>query len=340
MNNKLHFGPEDTFVLFRKPGEKDHYLFVQNERRPIYDPYTTLPYFLIHPFSTKETELKNQIFADNIYKNECISFTPATKELQGSTLKEDYLDMAALYIEKCSNEFQKLVLSRILKLKNKESDLYRTFTSLCEAYPSAFVYLLNHPSCGSWLGATPETFLVTFQQTYVTVALAGTRQANNEAPGPDWPEKDKHEQQLVSDYISHVLNNHNVKFEMEGPFTHNAGNVDHLISKFHFNKNIKSFEFIDDLHPTPAVCGLPKESALSFILENEKHSRKLYTGYLGPVNFNNSMDLFVNLRCLELSKDEIVLYLGGGIVSDSIPIKEWEETEHKSRTLLNIISSG
>ncbi|MFN4152081.1 MAG: chorismate-binding protein, partial [Candidatus Sericytochromatia bacterium] len=89
--------------------------------------------------------------------------------------------------------------------------------------------------------------------------------------------------------------------------------------------------------PTPAVCGLPKIDSLSFIIENELHDRDFYTGFLGTINIDEKSHIRVNLRCMEFSKDSIILYLGCGINKDSNPEKEWFETEIKAETLLSII---
>nr|MBX2840287.1 chorismate-binding protein [Flammeovirgaceae bacterium] len=93
------------------------------------------------------------------------------------------------------------------------------------------------------------------------------------------------------------------------------------------------------LHPTSAVCGMPKEKSLAFILENEDYDRELYSGYFGPVNIQNKTNIFVNLRCLQISKEEIVLYAGAGITEDSNPEKEWKETEIKMDILLNFLET-
>jgi isochorismate synthase len=91
------------------------------------------------------------------------------------------------------------------------------------------------------------------------------------------------------------------------------------------------------LHPTSAVCGQPLDKALEFIRKHENYKRQFYTGYLGPINFEDRTDLFVNLRCLQIMQEKLILYAGAGITQDSIPEKEWEETELKLNTLLKVI---
>ena len=93
------------------------------------------------------------------------------------------------------------------------------------------------------------------------------------------------------------------------------------------------------LHPTSAVCGLPKEPALQFILENEGFDRSYYSGFLGPVNSATGTHLYVNLRCMELLEKEAILYAGAGITAESNPEKEWQETQHKMQTMRRVLSN-
>jgi isochorismate synthase len=76
---------------------------------------------------------------------------------------------------------------------------------------------------------------------------------------------------------------------------------------------------------------------MDFIRSTEKHDRGYYTGFLGPVGLGDLIQLYVNLRCLQVFDDRLVLYIGGGITHDSIPEEEWEETEIKAETLLSVL---
>ena len=149
------------------------------------------------------------------------------------------------------------------------------------------------------------------------------------------------EQRLVTNYIIEVFKRFDIRnFQIEGPQTIQAGNAYHLSTKFSFNKsdiinNIGAF--IENFHPTPAVCGLPKEKALELILKTEKHNREYYSGFCGPMNMEGKTDLYVNLRRMKILNDKLALYVGGGLTGKSLPKKEWEETELKSRTLLSLI---
>jgi isochorismate synthase len=91
------------------------------------------------------------------------------------------------------------------------------------------------------------------------------------------------------------------------------------------------------LHPTSAVAGMPLEASLEFLKQNEGYDREFYAGYLGPINFDNNIHIFVNLRCMKLLDNQALLFAGAGITIDSVPEKEREETEIKFKTLLNVI---
>ncbi|RYD83434.1 MAG: hypothetical protein EOP53_00895 [Sphingobacteriales bacterium] len=82
---------------------------------------------------------------------------------------------------------------------------------------------------------------------------------------------------------------------------------------------------------------MPLKEAKNFIAENENYDRGLYTGFLGPVDEQDNMQLYVNLRCMQFTQNEAVLYAGAGIVKGSDPEKEWQETQQKMRTLLDVM---
>ncbi len=91
------------------------------------------------------------------------------------------------------------------------------------------------------------------------------------------------------------------------------------------------------LHPTSAVCGLPKDPSYEFIKAQENFDRQFFSGYLGPVNLKNNTSIFVNLRCMQLLNKFGIAYSGAGVTAYSNPEKEWEETEMKCATLLRVL---
>ena len=83
---------------------------------------------------------------------------------------------------------------------------------------------------------------------------------------------------------------------------------------------------------------MPKERALTAIKKLEKHNREYYAGFLGILNMDEKIALYVNLRCMKIYHDYLALYVGGGITADSNPEEEWEETGIKAETLKSIIA--
>ena len=127
-----------------------------------------------------------------------------------------------------------------------------------------------------------------------------------------------------------------------GPYPAYAGALSHLKTDFHFslkdNKNLG--DLLKVLHPTPAVCGLPKEEAYRFILENEGYDRKYYSGFIGWLDPEGRTDLYVNLRCMHIEDEQLTLYAGGGLLASSELNDEWQETEKKLQTMRRILVSA
>lgn len=192
------------------------------------------------------------------------------------------------------------------------------------------------------------------------MSLAGTR-IFVENQEPQWGPKELIEQEMVTDFIKKALNEKVIGLQIEEMESVRAGNLWHLRTKLSGRIKTGLQPIIAALHPTPAVCGMPKNRAKEFILSNEDYEREFYTGYLGELNFkqmqgrntnrknqeNNAYrtvksttELYVNLRCMQLKGAQALVYVGGGITEASDPIKEWEETVAKSRTMLQVLNNS
>ena len=249
--------------------------------------------------------------------------------------KHDYLTEAASFIASFQHlNLKKGVYSRVKKVAFDEQKAASLFFELAANYPNSFVYLVSSDLFGTWIGATPEVLLSIENEAAKTISLAGTKKSNDES---DWNAKEKEEQSIVTKFIAQTLGQTiNGKIEVNGPYQYIAGPVKHLRTDFSFNlANASALNLVQQLHPTPAVSGLPKAGAIELIDKTEKHERSLYTGVIGLLG-EETTNLFVNLRCCQLTEGSAYLYLGGGFTNDSIPASEWEETENKSQTLLNI----
>lgn len=258
-----------------------------------------------------------------------------------------------------NNAFKKVVLSRNIEVDCVTSP-FVLFKSLLQKYASAFCYLWYHPKVGMWLGATPEILLRVENKRLTTMSLAGTKPyvLDEEV---DWGTKELEEQELVTQYITEELKGKVSKLVPSKVESIRAGNLWHLRTKLTADIKEESLKgIVDVLHPTPAVCGMPKDETQSFILEEENYKREYYTGYLGELNIKQESlrttrrkntenrayksvktvsELYVNLRCMQLVKEKAILYVGGGITKDSDPEKEWQETVNKSKTMLYILKT-
>lgn len=256
-----------------------------------------------------------------------------------SISKEKYLEYGMLVKNFIENlPLDKFVFSRIKKVTFDSSKIFDLFDALCSTYSNAFVYLISSKEFGTWIGASPEVLIESHNGHGFTMALAGTKEKSSAV---EWKKKEYHEQELVSDYILETLQLNGIKnIEVNSPYQSEAGNLVHLRSDFSFDMDgFNTYDLARRLHPTPAVCGLPKKDCIELIETIEKRelhfSRELYTGFLGLIDQNKSQ-LYVNLRCCQIIEDHAFLYLGGGYTMDSDVLDEWNETERKSETLLNI----
>lgn len=258
-------------------------------------------------------------------------------------------------VEAGIREIEKETLEKIVPSRMRSVDLphdfdiVQTFQQLCQTNPNALVSFVSSPETGSWLGASPEALVSVQNKTiFKTVALAGTKpyQEGMNLKAVAWTQKEIEEQALVERYVISCFKKIRVReYDEHGPKTVVAGNLMHLKSDFTVDMKAINFPQLGSvmlqlLHPTSAVCGMPLEPALEFLKKNEGYDREYYAGFLGPVNVNNDINIFVNLRCMKLLDGKAAVYAGAGVTIDSVPEHEWAETEMKFNTLLNVIDPG
>ncbi len=262
--------------------------------------------------------------------------------------KDDYIKL----VETCMAEIskgaiEKIVPSRFRQIKiENDFDVIEKFHALCDQFPNALVSLDYILDVGCWLGASPELLVsVDHQSIFRTVALAGTQrfESGTNIKSIAWTQKEIEEQALVERYIISCFKKIRLReYDEHGPKTVIAGNLVHLKSEFVVDLKETHFQqlgtvMLQLLHPTSAVCGMPHDLAQNVLDREEGYDRSYYAGFLGPVNIDSSITLHVNLRCMNVAYPYATLYAGAGVTSDSIPEKEWEETEIKLDTLNHIL---
>ena len=280
--------------------------------------------------------------------------TPHSSNL--SSRQRYHIDFSNFHSNLLNGEFQKIVLSRCVQEPRREEQLPMTlFQTACELYPRMFISLVYTPQSGMWLMATPEILLEGGGNDWHTIALAGTMKLEGESLSFDsppvkgearlsdiaWTTKNIQEQRYVATYLMECLEHFSSQITEEGPYTARAANLVHLRSDFNFvlEDTRRIGELIRALHPTPAVCGLPKQPTFDFIRRNESQSRRYYSGFSGPFNPEVDTHLFVSLRCMQILDDCYCLYAGGGLLRDSEEDQEWEETEAKLETMRSLLET-
>ncbi len=352
MNNffsktKQHYNQNLPFVIYSKPNTSSVFgLLQQNDTLYKITDYSEKG-FVFASFDEKQLVLILENESEIISADKEITAFEAT-EIDDMNFdaeaKIQYEDLVSKGIEAIKNEeFKKVVLSRSEKVNLSEFDFVQTFQHLVQLYPATFCYCFFHPKIGLWMGATPEQLLKANGNVFETTALAGTQKANLETE-IRWEQKEKDEQQYVTDFIVKRLREVANSVVVTEPYSLKAGSIWHIKTDISgvLNDNSTLEEVIDTLHPTPAVCGLPKKKAKAFIIENENYDRTFYTGFLGELNSSfaggkTSSDLFVNLRSMQIQDKTAILYMGCGITRESIPEKEWEESVNKSMTMKRVL---
>ncbi|QRM90690.1 isochorismate synthase [Lacinutrix sp. WUR7] len=365
-----HFDDALPFVLYRKPNasvikgvfQDDDIVYTSKDLTEsgfVFAPFNAEKQTVLMPFSVSETLESSFAISEVTEQN-----TRDKKEVQqeSENVLNDAKDFHINLVTKAINgivegRLKKVVVSRKEEVRLTESNPMALFERLLVKYSTAFVYCWYHPKIGLWLGATPETLLSITGNRFTTMALAGT-QAYQGDDNPDWKAKETEEQQLVTDYLIASLESSVSNIVVAATKTIKAGSLLHLSTKVSGVLNSDLMEVVKALHPTPAVCGLPKTIAKQFILENENYDREFYTGFLGEINSkektsrntnrrnveNNAYaaiktvsNLYVNLRCMQLTDVKASIYVGGGITKDSIAEKEWEETVNKTETMKAVL---
>jgi len=360
-----------SFALFRLPHAQNCTLIEQHAGEPQrlqscrelngQQGFVLAPFHVSaeHPILLIRPDVVQEMSVDDLFA-QIGDTSSASFQQKGSTTCEtepdtNYaIDFANFHAQLSNGAFRKIVLSRSKVLpREHQVDVRQLFCQACRLYPRLFIALvsLNDGTC--WLTATPEILLEGIGSQWRTIALAGTMQLQGdelqgEGEHVRWSAKNIQEQRYVATYIAQCLEQFSLDFVEEGPRTVRAANLVHLRSDFTFNLVDVSQvgDLLNALHPTPAVCGLPKHDTFEFILKNEHTPRQYYSGFMGPLALpcktgsvtDSSTHLYVSLRCMQITDNAYRLYAGGGLLKDSLLEQEWQETEAKMQTMRGLLN--
>ena len=345
-------GGGHPFVLYRYPAESHLHVIIDSSKQlrvlsgdgtesgfvfAAFD--SSLPAVILHP-DVHTTFPVSQLPDTSLADEDNVSLSHKTDEL---VAKDSYVSLVSAAIREIEDsDIKKIVTSRTMRVDYDSIDMAAVYASMCSTYPDAFVYYFSHPSIGRWAGASPELLLLRRGEDIHTMSLAGTQPYEGEKMYR-WKEKEVEEQDIVTRYIRDVLSSCGVKdIKIKGPDNHRAAGVVHLCSHISgtMKEGVDMRDMIKKLSPTPALCGYPKDLSMMFIKKNESHDRMFYGGYLGELNMagNATAELYVNIRCMQLSDNHLTMYAGGGITAQSSPSDEWEETCHKMKTISRVVA--
>lgn len=245
-----------------------------------------------------------------------------------------------------AGEFQKIVLSRqvIFKLSGKPN-LNSLLKQLENDYPRCYVFAFKKGN-SVFLGASPEKLAKISDGWVDADALAGSISRGN-TPEEDLrlenellhSQKNLIEQNAVVQFIKESFSSFSEEiYYNEKPQIRKLANIQHLWTpiKAKLKSNNSIFSILKDIHPTPAICGVPWTNALVSIKKMENHSRGLFAGMVGWFNFNNEGEFTVAIRSAILKDDYIYAFAGCGIVEGSDPEAEFKESELKLQPILSL----
>ncbi len=243
-------------------------------------------------------------------------------------------------------ELQKVVLARTVTLELEATpNPFAIAAALQLKAEGAFVFCIQTPEF-SFLGASPERLFSRKGKEILSEAIAGTRK-RGKTPEEDETlkrellasAKDMRELSPIQTYLNQVLSPICKAPIIFSPISvHAAQNVQHLYSRCSalLNDGITDEEILERLHPTPALCGTPKEKALKLIEELEPFQRGLYGGAIGWKTPEAS-EWIVGIRSCLIQGKTATLFSGTGIVEGSDPEEEWEELDQKLRLYEGIL---
>ncbi|ABZ74731.1 isochorismate synthase [Shewanella halifaxensis HAW-EB4] len=242
----------------------------------------------------------------------------------------------------------KVVLSRLTQLEiNEQVDPWMLLACWQGRNPNSFQFGFQFSPDSTFISCTPERLYRRRQRELFTEALAGTtirglNQEEDKALAQELLDdtKNSHENQLVRQHIVDVLNPlSNYVGAEETPTVFKLSHIQHLHRSIRaeLKPGVNDFQLIQALHPTPAVGGLPKESAMNFIRQQEGYVRGWYAGACGYFNKYES-EFAVAIRSALIEPGRINLFAGAGIVAGSEADKEWTELENKLTTILSILT--
>ena len=303
---------------------------------------------IVEMFNVLHSRLEELMQPDD----ESISAQPSPQETSYPMSQEQWQTMLDLAIEKMrAGEMDKVVLSRVCETGlDGPVGITHLLQWLDEHYSECNRFLFEPQPYYAFYGATPETLIETNGRKISTMGLAGSApRGATEAADDAFGEgllndpKNQIEHQLVVDSIRHRLEPLTTELNIsDQPKLMKLGNIQHLYTPIDGEtpKANGVIDLIEQLHPTPALGGAPRDRAMEFIASDEPVTRGWYGAPVGYLNQNLDGKFGVAIRSAVAQRDRVWAYAGAGIVADSDPASEWEETAIKFKPMLNALRAS
>ena len=243
-----------------------------------------------------------------------------------------------------ANQLSKIVLAHAVDLRSeKDFSLLQSLANLRQQHADCYIFSTSNGQGDYFLGASPERLISIQNRQLVTDALAGsaprgktTSEDANLAKKMLQSGKERREHNAVSEFILQRLTQLGLKPQKAHLQLLQLSNIQHLWTPIYAQlpRNASPLQIVAQLHPTPAVAGVPTELACQKIRSYEKFDRSLYAAPLGWIDYQGNAEFIVGIRSALIQKNQARIYAGAGIVAGSSPEREFAEVQLKLKFLL------
>lgn len=324
--------------------------------------------FILHHVNTRANEDLKFVYDQAVDRIKQI-IEKITSVKSGSKLHQAPVDEEVSFEKVKSNYKKEDFINHVRKIKQyiRSGDVFQTVLSQrfemdvnvtgLELYrvlrminPSPYLFYLKLDRGTEIIGSSPER-LVQIQDGHIEIhPIAGTRKrgktnVEDQMLAEDLlkDEKERAEHYMLVDLARNDIGRVaqygtvNVPVLMEvGKFSH----VMHMISKVTgvIDSNVHPIDALFSSFPAGTVSGAPKIRAMQILKELEPTKREFYAGAIAYLGFDGNIDSCIAIRTMVLRENKVYIQAGAGIVADSVPENEWEETRNKAKALIRAVS--
>lgn len=329
----IHFMVYKTIIAYEHRKEKAHIITVNVDHAPESE--------LDERLNKVVNDLEKQITATNTQLN--------ASEFQPQISKEKFINKVKRAQEFIKNgDTEQIVISQRM-VATFDGDPFSFYRELRTANPSPYMFYIDFTEY-LIIGASPESLVQTTGSQIITNPIAGTRPRGTSHAEDvrleselmaDEKEVNEHMMlvQLSKDDLAAICDTEDIEVPVYMK-VEKYEHVMHIVSEVHgkLRADKTSIDALIACLPAGTVSGSPKERAMQIINDIEDKRRGVYAGGIGYITFNHDINLAIAIRSLVVKEEKAYLQTGAGIVIDSVPEKEYEETLHKARSLTTISS--